>query len=336
MMHNQNTDLLFSEANKVFLENHSPVTWFGRCIFLSWYCDVGTCNFCFRSTMKHKIQHASTAKRTLASILTDAVIGKNLGWRIEFLTGGYRIFSFEEQLKICKLVSSLYGEKVWVNLGSIDRGGLQQMKQYAEGICASIECVNQNLHNKICPDKPIEPYSEMLKNAKEMGLKTSITIVIGLGEKRDDFDKLTEFIEEHELDRITFYALKPVKGTPYSSSPEPEYYAWWIAQTRIRFPKLEIMAGLTPKRAEDYAGLLLRAGANALTKFPAIKRFGTAQAKEIERQAAEQGRVFEGSLTKMPGVDWDKEVERLPFEQDLKERVRQKLKDYIKKMTTNK
>lgn len=335
-MHDQNFDSLVAKANKLFLENNNHVTWFGRCIFLSWYCDLGTCDFCFRSTVKHKIQHARNAKRTLASVLTDALIGKNLGWRIEFLTGGYRIFSFEELVDIAKKVSEVYGHRIWINLGALDKEQLEHLAPHVEGICASIETVDQELHNRICPDKPIKPYSEMLKTAKGMGFKTSITIVIGLGERKEDFKKLADFIEEHGLDRITFYALKPVKGTHYTESPEPEDYAWWIAQTRIRFPRLEIMAGLTPKRSSDYAGLLLRAGANALTKFPAVKMFGKEQAKDIERQAAEEGRKFEGSLSAVPDVDWDSEVDRLPFEESLKARIKEKLGQYVAKMASNK
>jgi len=325
-------DALIKQAGEVYEANFDSMTWFGRCIFLSWYCDVGTCQFCFRSTIKHKIKHAASAKRSKASIIVDALIGKNLGWRIEFLTGGYRIFSFDEQIEICRLVSLVYGHKIWVNLGSIDKEQLRRMEKYVEGVCASIECVDPELHNKICPDKPIEPYSVMLKDAKSLGLKTSCTIVIGLGEKKSDFEKLAVFIDEHKLDRITFYALKPVDGSPFTKSPEPEEYAWWIAKTRIRFPKLEIMAGLTPQRSSDYAGLLLRAGANALTKFPAVKRFGSAQAAEIETQAAEAGREFKGSLTVMPEVDWDAEVKRLELDKELEVQVRVKLEEYLAKM----
>ena len=323
---------LVDRAQKVYSENFPLVTWFGRCIFLSWYCDVGTCDFCFRSTIKHKIKHALSAKRSKASIIVDALLGKNLGWRIEFLTGGYRIFSFDEQLDICRIVSKIYGYKIWLNIGLLDKEQLEKISPYVEGVCASIECVNPALHDKICPDKPVEPYSEMLKMAKSMGFKTSCTIVIGLGEKKSDFDTLADFIDSHQLDRITFYALKPVVGTPYTKSPEPEEYVWWVAQTRVRFPKLEIMAGLTPQRSSDYAGLLLQAGANALTKFPAVKRFGTESAAEIEKQAADAGREFVGSLTVMPDVDWDSEVARLELDEELASQVRSKLKDYLQKM----
>lgn len=306
-------------------------TWFGRCIFLSWYCDLGTCKFCFRSTIKHKIKHAKTAKRSLASILTDAILGKNLGWRIEFLTGGYRIFSFPEMLDIIKKVSQIYEQKIWINLGTMDEKKLKQIKPYVEGVCASIETIEPKLHNEICPDKPIGPYEDFLNLAGKIGFKKSITIVIGLGEKKEDIELLFKFIEKHKLDRMTFYALKPVKGTPFTRSPDPEYYSWWISETRKRFPKLEIMAGLTPKNV-NYTKNVLEAGATAITKFPAVKKFGSKDAKSIEKQVKEAGLEFTGTLTKMPDIDWNKEVDKLGFDEELSRNIKTKLLECIKKM----
>ncbi len=95
MSENQEIKALLEEATKVHTQTFGKDTWFGRCIFLSWYCELGTCKFCFRSTTKHQIKHAQRARRTKASIITDALIGSNLGWDIEFLTGGYGIFEFE-------------------------------------------------------------------------------------------------------------------------------------------------------------------------------------------------------------------------------------------------
>lgn len=322
---------LLVEANKTYLANFEPKTWFGRCIFLSWYCDVGTCDFCFRSTIKHKIRHAPTAKRNLATILAEGIIGKELGWRLEFLTGGVRIFSFEELLDITKKMSEVYGEKIWINLGSMTEEQLDALKPYVEGVCASIETIDKKLHNQICPDKPIKPYSDMLRLAKSKGFKTSMTIVIGLGEEKTHIENMFKFIEEHKLDRITFYALKPVTGTKYTKSPEVEYYAWWIAKTRVRFPKLEIMAGLTPKRPE-YAEMILCAGANAITKFPVVKQFGTEVAKSIEIQAKNAGRKFIGSMTKLPKIDWKEKVTALPFDEELKKRIYDKLCEEIEAM----
>lgn len=324
-------DKLIQKANKVYHENFPNKAWFGRCIFMSWYCDLGTCRFCFRSTTKHKIKHARNAKRSRASLLTDAVIGKALGWRIEFLTGGYRIFSFDEMLDIIRKVSHVFRQKIWINLGAMDKGQLEQIKPYVEGICASIETTEENLHNQICPDKPIEPYSDMLKLADKMGFKKSITIVIGLGETKKHLGTLFSFIEEHKLDRITFYALKPVKGTPYKKSPEPDYYAWWIAQTRIRFPKLEIIAGLTPKQP-GYTKLLLDAGANAITKFPVLKKFNSEETRLIQEMAGDSGREFTSILNNAPDINWEKRINELEFDDELKQQIKQKLKYYLKKM----
>ena len=64
---------------------------------------------------------------------------------------------------------------------------------------------------------------------------------------------LHELIEETNLDRLTIFALHPIEGTPFKTGPDPYYYAEWIARTRIKFPKLEIIAGV-PSNLLDKAG----------------------------------------------------------------------------------
>lgn len=322
---------LLKKAQEVYNENFKPIAWYGRCIFLSWYCDLGTCKFCFRSTIKHKIRYAKSAKRTIGSVLVEALLAKNLGWRIEFLTGGYRIFPIDELVKITERVSKVYGKKIWLNLGALKKEEIEKFRPYIEGIASSIETIDPELHDKICPDKPIEPYEEMFENAPD--LKKSITIVIGLGEKKKDFGLLKKFIEKYNLDRITFYALKPVKGTEFENSKGPEIddYLWWIAQTRINFPKLEIMAGTTPRRYEE-VDLLLKAGANSITKFSATKLFGSETAKTVAQKVKDAGREFTSELVNLPDIDWDKQIDELDLDDNIKEELREKLKSYLKQM----
>lgn len=319
-------------AEQIYHENFPKEAWYGRCIFLSWYCDLGTCKFCYRSTIKHKCTRGK-AKRTLASILVEALLCKKLGWRIEFLTGGYKIFPMEKLVEITKLVSKVYGEKIWLNLGVIGPEDLQKFKPYVKGIVSSIETVEPTLHKKMCPDKPIEPYEEMFQNAK--GFKKSMTVVIGLGEKKEDFKLLENFIKKHKLDRITFYALKPVKDTIFENTegPKTEDYLWWISQTRMAFPKLEIIAGTTARRYHE-VGSLLKAGANAFTKFPATKKFGSKEAYHIEKSIKEAKRNFTGTLTQLPDIDWDKEVDSLELKQKLKEEIRKKIKQYLQSLSS--
>jgi len=334
-------NLLLEKSNKVFLENFKPEVWFGRCIFISWYCDVGTCKFCFRATQKDRIKHASHAKRSIPSILVEALLAKKLGWRMEFLTGGYKIYPLNELVEIAKLVSEVYGEKVWLNLGAMENEDLEAFRPYIKGVVSSIEAINPKLHDEICPNKPIKPYEDMFSYTND--LKKSMTIIIGLGEKREDFELLAKFIEKHKLSRITFYALKPVKGTPYTHGPDSEDYAWWIAKTRIRFPKLQIIAGTTYKRimeedgcdTKDEIQLILKAGANAITKFPATKKFNSEAAKKMESEIKKAGRSFTSTLTKMPNIDWDSEVDKLSINEDIKEKLRVMLKNYLKNMNSN-
>ncbi|MBT3323633.1 radical SAM protein [archaeon] len=321
---------MIEEANKVFRENYDNKAWYGRCIFLSWYCDKGTCKFCFRSTIKHKIKHSNKATRTKESVVVEAILCKALGWRVEFLTGGYGIFPIEELVEITKLVSEVYGEKIWLNLGVISKEDLEKFRPYVKGIVSSIETVEPILHKEMCPDKDIEPYEDMFEYAE--GFRRSMTMVIGLGEKKEDFDLLEKFIEKHQLDRITFYALKPVTGSPFTKGPETEDYIWWIAKTRIRFPKLEIIAGTTARRYEE-VGRLLEAGANAFTKFPATRKFGTKEAYRIEEDIKKVRRELVGTITKLPDLNWDKEVEKLNLDKEFEIKVKEKLKSYLGRLS---
>jgi len=321
---------LLEKASQIHNKEFGNSAWFGKCIFLSWYCSNASCRFCYRSLQSEKVD-PEKAKRTLASIIVEAMFCRHLNWQLEFLTGGYGIFPFEHLLTICKIVSAIVGEKIWLNIGEVKDKELEQLRSFVQGIVASIETVNPKVHKVVCPKKPVEPYSRMLKSLK--GFKKSITIIVGLGETIDDFPLLEKFIKEHKLDKITFYALKPVRGTMFenNSGPESNYYAEWIARTRIAFPKLEIMAGITPKRAQDVK-IILEAGANAVTKFSATKLFNSERARLFERLAKESGRVFKSRLSKLPNIDWDSEVDKLEVEEEVKIETKNLLRIYLKKM----
>jgi len=227
------------------------------------------------------------------------------------------------------LVSEVYGERIWLNLGVLEKQDLEKFRPYIEGIVASIETIDEDLHNTVCPNKPIKPYVEMLKNSK--GLKKSITIVIGLGEKKEDIKLLHDFIAKNKLDRITFYALRPIAGTIYTKGPSTEDYLYWIAETRIKFPKLEIIAGTSPTRVDEI-DLVLKAGANAITKFPVTKMFNSNEAKIIEKKIRKANRTFTSTLTKLPKIDWDNQIDKLKLDNNLKDQIRLKLNEYLEVM----
>jgi biotin synthase-like enzyme len=176
----------------------------------------------------------------------------------------------------------------------------------------------------------------MFESAKELNLQRAMTFIVGMGETRDDLKTLIDFIKKYDIAKIHVYGLIPQKGTMFENTkiPSPEEQAWWIANLRINFPTLDIQCGVWEDRADRIA-LLLNAGANSLSKFKAIKLFGTPVAKEFEHQAMLAHRTFKGTLTKLPDIDWSARVDALSFDASLKQKVKQKLLLYTKEMKAN-
>jgi hypothetical protein len=113
-----------------------------------------------------------------------------------------------------------------------------------------------------------------------------------------------------------------------------EEQAWWIANLRIAFPKLDIQCGIWEDRIERIS-YLLDAGSNSISKFKALKLFGTSIARQIEEQATLADRKFVGTLSKMPEIDWNQKINSLEISKDLKRDIRKKLDLYLQKMTSN-
>lgn len=322
---------LIEKAQAVYKENFNADAWFGRCIFLSWYCERGTCTFCFRSVTKHKIAHPRKARRSLASVVAEAMLIKGLGWRIEFLTGGYGVCENKELVRMVKLVSQVLGEKIWVNLGELKTTLLNEFKPYVQGIVSSIETVEPTLHKEVCPDKPIQPYIDMMKEADTLGYALAMTVVLGLGETRDHFSHLNDFIRQNNIDRITVYALRPVVGTPFTTGPDPLDVAWWVAKLRIAFPRLEIVVGTARHRIPEIS-LMLTSGANAITKLPATNIFNTSAGQDVEQEVKKAHRHFISTFTSKDiykQADWQLMLDRLDVTLEEKEDIRQALFQYL-------
>ena len=325
---------LIDESERVYWDNFDGTSWFGRCIFLSWWCELGTCKFCFRSVTKHKIKHASQARRSLASVIAEAILIKGLGWRIEFLTGGYGVLEEKELSRIIKLVHQVLEEPIWLNLGEMGVPLLEEYRPHVQGLYSSIETMDPKLHKYVCPDKPIEPYVEMMKNAEKLGYRLAMTIIIGLGEKKEDFKLLEEFIKENNIDRITIYALRPVAGTPYTKGPKPEDVAWWVAKTRIAFPKIEMIVGSAHYRIPELS-LVLRADANAITKLPATNIFNTKKGQDVENEFIKAKRKTISKFTSekiYDEADWNGMVDKLDVNDEERELIRKTLSMYLDKM----
>lgn len=328
-------ETLLPRANAVYHKHFPPIVTFERAVFFSWGCAIGDCTFCYMSTQpKEKV--LKETKRSAESMLAEFMLAKELGWDIGFFTGGIGVLSYDEMELLLKQITAVTKEKIWLSVGPLPKVLLQRFSPYIKGVVGSTETVNRELHKKVCPSKPLEPYEKMFESAKELDLQRAMTFIVGMGETRDDLNTLIAFIKKYDITKIHVYGLIPQKGTMFEHSPipSPEEQAWWIANLRINFPTLDIQCGVWEDRAERIS-LLLKAGANSISKFKAIKLFGTPVAKEFEHQAELADRKFQGTLTQLPKVDWQAKVAALPFDEVLKQKVAKKLLLYVKEMEAN-
>jgi len=300
-------------------------TRFERAIFISWYCSKRDCAFCYLSSRKNIKQDRIKDRRSLQSILAEAIICKVCGWPVEFISGGCDTYTDKELLNIIKSIYKITKQKQWLNLGILNEKQLSLFKPYTQGICGTVECVTPKLRDKICPSKPLKEIEDMFKIADKLKLKKTITIILGLGETLDDFKHLKAFITKHNLNRITFYRLKPQKGTRFENKKPitSRYYVEWIKKTRKEFPKLKIVAGSWLTHLTEIHKLL-NAGADSITKFPSIRKFNTKYAKTIEAEANKVA-TFKGTLTKIPKINV----------KNLDKKIKLQLEKYLKRMKNN-
>jgi biotin synthase-like enzyme len=293
---NYQTLELLKKANQITLNEHGNQITLERAIFLSWWCDKGNCAFCYMSSQKSFILDPRKARRRVEAILAEAEMVRRMGWNIEFLSGGYGSYNTTEIKNIAVNILQITGKPVWLNVGITNE--LESYGDEIDGITGAVEAVNPELHQKICPSKPLGDIMDMLRLAGDLGFRKAITIILGLGETIDDLKYLFKIIEELEIDRVIFYSLNPHPNTPYADQPQPAslYYAGTVAATRIRFPRLEIIVGTWTDNLANLGPLIL-AGANGLTKFPLFKIFGTKYGKRVENEVFWAGRELKGTFT---------------------------------------
>lgn len=317
-----------------------------RAIFLSYYCDLRDCKFCYMSTIKSS---PKKGLRSLESLYAEALLVKMAGWKVEFLSSGYGAFDTNKIVEVAKGVATITGEPVWLNTGVIGKDEMAFFGNELRGITASIETFTEELFKKLCPSKNWDNMLDFLDVASSLGYKKGLTIILGVGEKREDLYNLFEIIKNYKIDRVTFYSLNPHKGTIFENSVPPSslYYLDIVSETRIMFPKLEIVTGIWSDRI-NLVGPLLMAGSNGITKFSWQKFYGSSLGKtltsEIEEFEKYSRRRFEGSMTDLSllqnSIDFpinalyaNEDVKKKIVEQS--EQIKDRINSYISEIKRN-
>lgn len=286
------TEELLEEASATFASHFKPETWFERTINISWQ-NAMNCTLCNLASKQIPQSHPLSARRSLASLSAEAYLAKHLSWKVQ-MTPGYLQHDIQNVLQICKKMVSILDEKVWLETHPIPGADIDMLKPYLAGITVPLESVSKGVRKRYYVSHPLHHYIALLDDASH--LRKGVTIMLGMGETLDDIPELHHFIQTNKVDKVTFLPLIPHKNTPFKKSPSSFYVTRWIAETRIAFPTVEISAGTWKGRVAE-VGLFLKAGANAITKFPAVRRFNSEDAQSIEQEIATAKRQFTSTLT---------------------------------------
>jgi len=329
---------LLEQAEKTY-KKHFPLTaYFERSIFINWTCSIADCKYCFLSTKpRHDPKEKPTAIRSPASILAEVLICKAMGWRVGYITGGLRVESIEYLSNLISKINQITGEKTMMNFGPYTKSEIVKLKPYVTGMGSAIESFDEELHNFICPSKPLKSLMKFLQNLQEERLQKLITIILGIGERKEDVEIVIKKIKEYHIEKVQLCFLKPQEGTVFDTvpAPNPNYMAWWIAKIRIACPSTEIKVALVRERMEEIE-LYLKAGANGFSRFMVFLDFNSQYAQELEEGCRRVGRKLEGKFTEFSEIDVEKLVEELPFDEKLKQKILPKAKQYYNRLEKRK
>ncbi len=338
VVNTEELEALLPEAEKIYQKNFPNTAYFERSIFINWTCSIADCKYCFLSTKpRHDPKEKPTAIRSPASILAEVLVCKAMGWKVGYITGGLRVESTQYLIDLISKINTITGEKIMMNFGPYPKSEIVKLKPYVLGMGSAIESFDEELHNFICPSKPLKSLMKFLGNLQEERLQKLITIILGIGERKDDVEMVIEKIKQYNIEKVQLCFLKPQENTVFNKvpPPNPDYMAWWIAKIRIACPEVQIKVALVQERTQDVE-LYLRAGANGFSRFKVFLDFNSIYARELEEGCKRAGRKLEGKFTELSEIDLDKLVGGLQLNENLKEKILIKSKQYFRKLEKRK
>ncbi|MFT4312527.1 MAG: radical SAM protein [Candidatus Woesearchaeota archaeon] len=321
---------LIAQANAAYQKHFDKTVWFERSIFTNWTCGIADCRYCYLST-KPKLE--KKAIRSRESILAEALVCKVMKWRVGYITGGLRVESTQDMTQLLKSLHDVLEYKVNMNYGPYFPRELDSFQEHVGGLGSAIESFDEQLHNFICPSKPLAALLRFLGECKNRNIPTFITIILGIGEKKSDIDTVIEKIREFNISCVQLCYLKPQQGTCFEDihPPDPEYMAWWTAKLRIAYPKLIIKIALVKDRIEDFS-LMLQAGANCFSRYMIFQDFASPFALALKQECEKVGRVLEGNFTHVPDLATQEIIDSLPFDEQTNQQIGVRFLQYVKRL----
>lgn len=285
------SEKILEEAHSSFSSHFPHEAWFERTLHLSWQ-NALNCTFCHLSP-KPQQTNILAAKRSDASLLAEAYLAKQLNWKLQ-LSPGYLPHHIKDLVEMCKKINAITNEKIWLETLPRSGGDIALLKEHLTGITIPLDTINKGIRKRLHPNMSIQDVLTTFDDAKH--LRKGIALTLGIGENLNDIPELQHVIASNHIDKVILLPVLPHKNTQFKKSPSSFYMTRWIAETRIAFPKVEIVVGTWRGRVAE-VGLFMKAGANAITKFPAVKRFNSEDAQSIEQEIKTANRHFISTIT---------------------------------------
>ncbi len=322
---------LLQHAKKNYQKHFDGSVWFERSIFTNWTCGIADCRYCYLST-KPKLD--KTAVRQKSSILAEALICRIMGWKVGYITGGLRVEKTEYMVELLKNLYTVLGYKPRMNYGPYSQTELESFAPHVSGLGCAIESFDETLHKFICPSKPLPSLLRFLRDCQKNQISNFITIILGIGEKKDDVYEVIQKITEYGIDTVQLCFLKPQKHTVFDSLSPPniEYMAWWCAKLRIAHPTLHIKIALVKDRISDFS-LLLQVGANSFSRYFVFSDFASPLATQLEDACKNANRTLIGNFTQVPSLNIRNEIEKLNLPFHLQEEIIPKAIRYFQRLS---
>ncbi len=325
---------LLEQAEEIYNQNFSDEVFFERSIFTNWTCAIADCKYCYLSTKpKHNPLQQATALRSQESILAEVLICKLMGWDVGYITGGLRVETTDKLIDLLDNIAIVNGEPIMMNYGPYSHNVIKKLKPHISGMGSAIESFDEELHDYICPSKPLKSLLAFLENLQKEDMTKLITIILGFGEKKEEVERVIENIKLYNIQKVQLCFLKPQDNTPFANVPSPdmEYMAYWIAKIRIACPKAIIKVALVKDRIEDFS-LLLKAGLNGFSRFMVWNDFNSKFAHQLESECKKANRTLKGNFTSIPNLNLEAEVNKLNLPEEIKAKILTKAKEYLKKL----
>ncbi|MGL1932321.1 MAG: [FeFe] hydrogenase H-cluster radical SAM maturase HydE [Desulfotalea sp.] len=210
---------LFSEAQKVRLQNFGPELHLRGVIEFSSYCGCN-CHYCgLRRDNVHQRYRLSHEE-----ILETALSGIDMGFQTLVLQSGEDPFYSAEM--IADLVAAISRESsvaITLSLGEQSYENLALWKKAgAHRYLLKLETTDTDLYHQYRPDASFVNRLEMLCTLQKLGYETGSGVIVGLpAGNRDPYDVLAQdiiFLTKLNLDMIAAGPLIPHPKTPFAGA----------------------------------------------------------------------------------------------------------------------